>query len=85
MAMNKEEQPNPRDLLDSLYRLCESRLASDIHLSAGEFPYLRLDGVLTPVSGLLPISAETCDALGVMLALNTVAPGLDDPEVEIRR
>ena len=85
MAMNKEEQPNPRDLLDSLYRLCESRLASDIHLSAGEFPYLRLDGVLTPVSGLSPISAQTCDALGVMLALNTVAPGLDDPEVEIRR
>jgi twitching motility protein PilT len=38
--------------LDNLFRYAKEQGASDVHLTAGEVPRLRLNGVLTPVEGL---------------------------------
>ncbi len=51
-------QPRGNDLLDNLLRLCRERDASDIHLSAGLPPYLRVQGVLEPQTELGATSNE---------------------------
>ena len=71
--------------LTDLYERCEADFASDIHLTAGEAPYLRTEGVLMPVDGCDVLDAGICDAIGVVLALNTIAPGIEDPEAEVRK
>jgi twitching motility protein PilT len=44
--------------IDDLLRLAVERKASDLHLKVGNFPYLRVDGELVPLTELKRISAE---------------------------
>lgn len=44
--------------IDDLLRIAMERKASDLHLKVGNFPYLRVDGELTPLSDQPRISAE---------------------------
>ncbi len=69
------------EILESLFALCEERKASDIHLTAGEPPWMRLQGVLAPIGderlsdsdaesaavwlGATTMPASTADAAGV--------------------
>jgi twitching motility protein PilT len=48
-------------LLDALQRL-RGIDGSDLHLAAGEVPHARVDGLLVPLAGLEPWSAEVVDA-----------------------
>ena len=53
-----DSKPACDDWLDNLLRLCRERDASDIHLSAGLPPYLRVQGVLEPQAELEATSNE---------------------------
>ena len=53
-----DNKPACDDWLDNLLRLCRERDASDIHLSAGLPPYLRVQGVLEPQTELGATSNE---------------------------
>src|ERR1017187_2858431 len=44
--------------IDDLLRIAVERKASDLHLKVGNFPYLRIDGELTPLADLKRITAE---------------------------
>src|SRR3989304_818651 len=44
--------------IDDLLRIAVERKASDLHLKVGNFPYLRIDGVLLPLSELKRLTAE---------------------------
>ena len=44
--------------IDDLLRIAVERKASDLHLKVGNFPYLRVDGHLVPLSELKRLSAE---------------------------
>ena len=44
--------------IDDLLRIAVERKASDLHLKVGNFPYLRIDGELVPLSDLKRITAE---------------------------
>ena len=44
--------------IDDLLRTAMERKASDLHLKVGNYPYLRVDGELVPLSDQPRISAE---------------------------
>ena len=44
--------------IDELLRTAVERKASDLHLKVGNHPYLRIDGLLTPLSDIPRVSAE---------------------------
>ncbi|MBI2815807.1 MAG: type IV pilus twitching motility protein PilT [Acidobacteria bacterium] len=44
--------------IDDLLRIAVEKKASDLHLKVGNFPYLRVDGELLPLSELKRITAE---------------------------
>jgi twitching motility protein PilT len=44
--------------IDELLRIAVERKASDLHLKVGNFPYLRVDGELVPLSDLKRVTAE---------------------------
>ncbi len=44
--------------IDDLLRIAVEKKASDLHLKVGNFPYLRVDGELAPLTDLPRISAE---------------------------
>src|SRR5438552_17561692 len=44
--------------IDDLLRIAMERKASDLHLKVGNYPYLRVDGELVPLSDQPRISAE---------------------------
>ena len=44
--------------IDDLLRIAVERKASDLHLKVGNFPYLRVDGHLTPLTELKRLTAE---------------------------
>ena len=45
--------------IDELLRTAVERKASDLHLKVGNHPYLRIDGLLTPLSDIPRLNAET--------------------------
>ena len=44
--------------VDDLLRVAMGRRASDLHLKVGNYPHLRIDGELIPLTDPLRISAE---------------------------
>ena len=44
--------------IDDLLRMAVERKASDLHLKVGNFPYLRVDGLLVPLGDLKRVTAE---------------------------
>src|SRR6266581_4093228 len=44
--------------IDELLRMAVERKASDLHLKVGNFPYLRVDGELVPLSDLKRVTSE---------------------------
>ena len=44
--------------IDDLLRLATSQGASDLHLKAGSFPYMRIGGELRPVVDAKPLTQE---------------------------
>src|SRR3990172_1616030 len=44
--------------IDDLLRIAMERKASDLHLKVGNYPYLRVDGELVPLSDQPRVSAE---------------------------
>ncbi|HET8991435.1 MAG TPA: type IV pilus twitching motility protein PilT [Candidatus Saccharimonadales bacterium] len=55
----KENGPKIEILLDEVIK----RKASDLHLQVGLPPMLRVDGVLTPITGADPLTEETAELL----------------------
>ncbi|MGH9556007.1 MAG: type IV pili twitching motility protein PilT, partial [Terriglobales bacterium] len=45
-------------LIDDLLRIAMERKASDLHLKVGNFPHVRVDGELVPLSEQPRVSAE---------------------------
>lgn len=62
-------------LLDKLIAAVSEYKASDLHLVAGNFPILRVDGKLTPLSSEQPLTAEFLS--------NVVASWLNEKQKEI--
>ena len=62
-------------LLESLFARCEETCASDIHLSPGAPPYLRIRGELVPLADYRAFDAETVDRLAMTLGLSTLPIG----------
>jgi twitching motility protein PilT len=54
-----QEQPKIEALLEEVIR----RKASDLHIQVGIPPTLRVDGALTPISGIAPITPEVIETL----------------------
>ncbi|NLB69924.1 MAG: PilT/PilU family type 4a pilus ATPase [Lentisphaerae bacterium] len=81
--MKNRNNISAEQYLNELYSLSEKIGASDIHLTTGEVPYLRTEGILTPVDGAEVIKPGTCDAVAISLALNTIAPGVENPAEEV--
>jgi twitching motility protein PilT len=44
--------------IDDLLRVAMERRASDLHLKVGNYPHLRIDGDLIPLTGQARVSAE---------------------------
>ncbi|TVP99688.1 MAG: PilT/PilU family type 4a pilus ATPase [Planctomycetaceae bacterium] len=59
---------DPEALLQRLLVRCVKSDASDLHLSAGLVPYLRLEGILEPQVDDPPVSAETVERIARVLA-----------------
>jgi twitching motility protein PilT len=55
--------------IDDLLRLAVERKASDLHLKVGNFPYLRVDGSLVPMTELKRLAAE--DMLNMAFSMMT--------------
>src|SRR2546427_6003933 len=51
-------QGNPRMNIDDLLRIAMERRASDLHLKVGNYPHLRVDGELVPLTDQPRVSAE---------------------------
>ncbi|MBI4481050.1 MAG: Flp pilus assembly complex ATPase component TadA, partial [Acidobacteria bacterium] len=55
--------------IDDLLRIAVERKASDLHLKVGNFPYLRVDGVLAALGELKRLTAE--DMLNMAFSMMT--------------
>lgn len=62
------------EILLNLFKCCEERAASDIHITSGEAPYLRVHGCLAKAEGFDLVSAEQSHelALSLMVEMNGV-------------
>ena len=67
---------NPRDLLDALLRLCAERGASDLHLSEGQPPFLRVHGLLERQTDWQPLRGTDLESLRQELPLGDAAGAL---------
>ncbi len=72
------------NLLESLFARCEELGASDIHLSPGEPPRLRLAGELVPLDDYRIFDEEAVDAITMELALATLPLGCPDGTEKVR-
>ncbi len=56
--------------IDALLRTMAAAEASDLHLTTGFPPFLRIHGDMTPIAGMPPLTAERCQSLlaGIMSA-----------------
>ncbi len=66
-----------RAILERLFRDCEARGASDIHLSAGQPPWMRVQGRLAACDGDV-LSAGDVETVAVALGALTLPPGETD-------
>lgn len=55
-------------ILELLFIRCEESGASDIHLSAGVVPRIRIDGILRATTGFDVVKPEIATAIGIILA-----------------
>lgn len=62
------------EILEKLFASCEEQKASDIHLTAGEPPWMRLQGVLSPADGEA-FTDNDADAVAVELGATTLPSG----------
>ena len=53
--------------IDELLRIAMDRKASDLHLKVGNYPHVRIDGELAPVTDQPRVSAE--DMLGMAFSM----------------
>src|SRR5712692_7995149 len=53
--------------IDDLLRVAVERKASDLHLKVGNYPYLRVDGELAPLSDYARVTPE--DMLGMAFSM----------------
>jgi twitching motility protein PilT len=58
-----DPKPEISNLLTSLLGLCASQRASDLHLSAGLRPYLRIQGQIAPIEGERILSAQVLEQI----------------------
>jgi twitching motility protein PilT len=73
-------EPSPTDAMDALFRTMFELRASDLHLSAGSFPMMRLDGEMQRFPGHGVFSAEELERI-----LWPIAPQRNREEFEQRR
>jgi len=67
----------PQELLETLLAWCAERGASDLHLSAGLPPYLRIHGLLEPQADWPPLSMTHLEALVQTLPLGGAIESLE--------
>ena len=72
------------NLLESLFACCEENGASDIHLSPGEVPRLRIRGELKAMTDYRAFDAETVDEIAMELGLATLPVGSSDGSERVR-
>lgn len=72
------------NLLESLFARCEELGASDIHLSPGQTPRLRLMGELVQLDDYRLFDDEAVDAIAMELGLTTLPLGSPDGTEKIR-
>lgn len=84
MSLNSHTCDQAAVLLERLFKLCEERGASDIHLGVGLVPRMRIQGKLDQVEGKAPLDAALCEACGLLLASNTLPPDASDPLLATR-
>ncbi|HTP51500.1 MAG TPA: type IV pilus twitching motility protein PilT [Anaeromyxobacteraceae bacterium] len=68
-----------RAAMDRLLAVMLERRASDLHLSSGNAPTLRVDGDISPLAGVAPLESERLAAM-----LWSIAPGKNRQEFEER-
>jgi twitching motility protein PilT len=71
-------------LLESLFARCEETDASDIHLSPGEVPRMRIKGGLVPLVDYRKLDSVALDAMAMELGLSTLPVGCPDGTERIR-
>jgi twitching motility protein PilT len=71
-------------LLESLFARCEETDASDIHLSPGEVPRMRIKGGLVPLVDYRKLDSVALDAMAMELGLSTLPVGSPDGTERIR-
>jgi twitching motility protein PilT len=72
------------NLLESLFACCEEKSASDIHLSPGEAPRMRIRGELEIMGDYRPFDAAAVDEIAMELGLSTLPLGCADGSERIR-
>jgi twitching motility protein PilT len=70
------------EILLKLFECCEANLASDIHITSGEAPYLRTHGKLSVIQGFDVISAEQSFELALSLMLGMNGEDSEDASVK---
>ncbi|MCR5415045.1 MAG: PilT/PilU family type 4a pilus ATPase [Kiritimatiellae bacterium] len=72
-------------LTESLFAACETRGASDIHLTTGFPPRFRIRGELVELDGFKPFGVKEVDSVAMDLGLVTLPLGSPDGTERIRR
>lgn len=72
------------NLLESLFAHCEQTQASDIHLSPGEVPRMRIRGELVKIGDYREFDAESVDEIAMELGLSVLPLGCSDGTEKIR-
>jgi len=71
-------------ILESLFSLCESREASDVHLAADLPPRFRIRGDLVDTGDFRPFDMKTVDAVAMELGLTTLPVGTSEGTERVR-
>ncbi|MBO7223730.1 MAG: hypothetical protein J6V70_06325, partial [Kiritimatiellae bacterium] len=66
------------EVLLNLFKCCEEFSASDIHITSGEVPYLRIQGKLIQVPNYASISASEARELALCLLREMNGEGSDE-------
>ena len=60
--------------IDDLLRIAMERRASDLHLKVGNYPHLRIDGELAPLTDQPRVTAEDMPMSNIGRAIGCVLP-----------
>ncbi|HLX61098.1 MAG TPA: PilT/PilU family type 4a pilus ATPase [Planctomycetota bacterium] len=74
----------PLARLHTLLKMCATMRGSDLHLSPGLPPYMRVDGILAPLAEMPPISGIETQALA-RAVLDAYSPSNDALDVRVAR